>query len=123
MAYDEKLAGRVRKLLAPRKRLTEKKMFGGLAFLLGGRMCCGILKDDLVVRTGPDRYAAALSRPHARPMDFTGRALRGFVYVRPRGVKSGAALSKWLREAAEYAATLPQGYAAHKQKRSTRTRR
>ena len=107
MAYDEKLAGRVRTLLAKRKGLTEKKMFGGLAFLLGGRMCCGVLKDDLMVRIGPERYAAALARPHVRPMDFTGKPLSGFVYVSPRGIKTGAALAKWLRAASEYAASLP----------------
>ena len=117
MAYDENLAGRVRKLLAPRKGLTEKKMFGGLAFLLSGRMCCGVLKDDLVVRVGPDRYAAALSRPHARPMDLTGRPIAGFLYVGPRGVKTGASLSKWLREAAEFTSTLPRNKSVSKRKR------
>lgn len=107
MAYDENLAERIRRAVARRKRVTEKRMFGGLAFLLGGRMFCGVLDDDLVVRVGPARHAAALSRPHARPMDFTGRAITGFVYVGPRGVKSGAALAKWLNEAAEYAMSLP----------------
>lgn len=109
MAYDEKLAGRVRKVLAKREAVTEKKMFGGLAFLLRGRMCCGVLNDELVVRTGPDRHAAALSRPHTRPMDFTGRPLTGFVYVDARGVKTDAALAKWVREAAKYALSLPEG--------------
>lgn len=87
MAYDEKLAERVRKVLATREGVAEKKMLGGLAFLLGGRMCCGVLNDDLVVRVGPKRHAAALDRPHARSTDFTGRPLTGFVYVGPRGVR------------------------------------
>ena len=66
MTYDEKLADRVRRVIARRERITEKKMFGGLAFLLGGRMCCGVLNDDLVVRVGPARYKEALAQPHAR---------------------------------------------------------
>jgi TfoX/Sxy family transcriptional regulator of competence genes len=120
VAYDEKLAERVRKAMATRKRVTEKKMFGGLAFLLGGRMCCGILNDDLMVRVGPERYAAALARPHVRPMDFTGKPLSGFVYVGSPGVKTGAALVKWLRDAAEYAASLPAGKAAPRKRTSGR---
>lgn len=109
MAYDENLAERVRKAVANRKRVTEKRMFGGLAFLLDGRMFCGVLGNDLVVRVGPARHAAALSRPHARPMDFTGRPMTGFIYVDPRGVKTAAALAKWVREAADYVLTLPPG--------------
>ncbi len=120
MAYDEKLAERVRKVLATRKGVTEKKMFGGLAFLLGGRMCCGVLNDDLVVRTGPERHAAAFARPHTRPMDFTGRPLTGFIYVGPRGVKADVALAKWVQEATEYASTLPQGRVGAKRKGGTR---
>lgn len=120
MAYDEKLAGRVRKSLATRKKITEKRMFGGLAFLLGGRMCCGVLNEDLVVRVGPERYATALSRAHTRPMDFTGRPLTGFVYVGWRGVKTDAALAKWVREAAEFALTLPEGKAGPKRRKSER---
>ena len=123
MAYDEKLADRVRGALAGRRRITEKKMFGGIAFLLGGHMCCGVLKEDLVVRVGPERYAAAISRPHARPMDFTGRPISGFVFVGPRGVKTRAALSVWLRQAAEYASTLPWGKSGSKRKRGKQARR
>ena len=123
MAYDEKLAERVRKAVATRKGMTEKRMFGGLAFLLGGRMCCGILNDDLMVRVGPERYAAALARPHVRPMDFTGRPLSGFIYVGSPGVKAGAALAKWLREAAEYASSLPAGKVAPKKRKKGRRAR
>ena len=86
MPYDEKLAGRVRDALAGRRGVTEKKMFGGLSFLLNGNMCCGVARENLVVRVGPDQYEKALSKPSARPMDFTGRALQGFVYVSPTGV-------------------------------------
>ncbi|MGB5082317.1 MAG: TfoX/Sxy family protein [Burkholderiales bacterium] len=116
MAYDEKLAKRVRSALAGRMGITEKKMFGGLAFLLGGRMCCGVQDDKLMVRVGPERYAEALFRPHVRPMDFTGKPLSGFVYVESSGVKTGTALAKWLREAAEYAVALPAGKGAPKKR-------
>ena len=73
-----------------------------------GACIAGFLNDNLVARVGPERYAAALSRPHVRPMDFIGRPLSGFVYVDPRGVKIDGTLTKWLREATEYALSLPQ---------------
>ena len=106
MAYDEKLAARVRKALAKRTDLSEKKMFGGIAFMLRGKMCCGVLKRDLVVRIGADRYAEALARPHARPMNFTGRALKGFIYVGPRGYKTPKVLQRWVDQAVEFVMTL-----------------
>ena len=81
MMYSEVLAARVRTSLAGQNGLEEKRMFGGLTFMVNGNMCCGVLNDYLVVRVGPDRFADALSRPHARPMDFTGRPLKGMVYV------------------------------------------
>ncbi len=107
MAYDEKLADRVRKLLAKRKGFAEKKMFGGLCFLLKGKMLCGVLKEDLVVRVGPKRYEAALSRPHVRPMDFTGRPIKGFVFVGPLGCRTDNGLKKWVTQVAEYILSLP----------------
>src|SRR3990170_5189072 len=107
MAYDEKLAERVRRALTPREGLSEKKMFGGIALMLRGNMCCGIVRDQLMVRVGPERYDDALARPHARPMDFTGRAMKGMVYIGPEGLKSDADLAAWLRRGVEFAATLP----------------
>ena len=107
MAYDEKLVTRVRKVLARRKGLTEKKMFGGLAFMVHGNMCCGVLKDDLVFRVGPERYEKALSQPYTRPMNFTGRPLKGFVFVGPNGYKTDKAFAKWVTQAAEFVMTLP----------------
>ncbi|MDE3097763.1 MAG: TfoX/Sxy family protein [Chloroflexota bacterium] len=71
-------------------------MFGGLAFLVDGKMCVGVLKNELVVRVGAERYMDALKRPHARPMDFTGRPSRGMVYVSAAGVTRGAALKRWV---------------------------
>ncbi len=108
MAYDEKLANRIRKVLARRKGLTEKKMFGGVAFMLHGKMCCGVLKDNLVVRVGPERYQRALSQPNTRPMDFTGRPLKGFVFVDPGGYRTDKALAKWVKQAENFARTLPR---------------
>ncbi|MBI2989080.1 MAG: TfoX/Sxy family protein [Deltaproteobacteria bacterium] len=108
MAYDEKLADRIRKVLARRKGLTEKKMFGGVAFLLDGKMCCGVLNDNLVVRVGSERYEKTLAAPHARPMDFTGRPLKGFVFVGPGGCRTDKALAKWVKQAVDFAMTLPR---------------
>jgi TfoX/Sxy family transcriptional regulator of competence genes len=107
VAYDDKLAGRVRKLLVSRRSITEKKMFGGLAFLSDGRMCCGVLDDELVVRVGPVRYQEALAEPHARPMDFTGKPLAGFVYVAPAGLRSRQALQQWVHRGVEFASAQP----------------
>lgn len=104
MAYDEALARRVRRLLAPLPEFSERRMFGGLCFLLAGRMCCGVVGEDLVVRTGPEGHAAALRRPHARPMDFTGRPLRGFVYVAPAGLRSARGLRQWVDRAVAFVA-------------------
>jgi hypothetical protein len=96
MAYDERLANRIRRALSDRRGFTERKMFGGLAFLCQGRMCCGIVGNDLMVRLPIDEFDAALQRRHVRPMDFTGRPLKGFVYVSPSGVATAAALRAWL---------------------------
>jgi hypothetical protein len=82
-------------------------MFGGIAFMLHGNMCCGVVKDTLMVRVGPEQYAKALAEPHARPMDFTGRPLNGFVYVGPAGYKTEAALRQWLKRATNFVASLP----------------
>ena len=107
MAYDENLADRIRGVLASRKDVTEKKMFGGLSFMLGGNMCCGVIKDDLVLRVGPDGYERALAKPHARPMDFTGRPLKGMVYVDPEGYRTEQALKYWVDQALSFALSLP----------------
>ena len=107
MAYNEILADRIRGVLAHRSDLTEKKMFGGLSFMLGGNMCCGIMKDDLVLRVYPDSYETALARPHARPMDFTGRPLKGMVYVGLEGYKTDEELKGWRDQALSFALSLP----------------
>jgi TfoX/Sxy family transcriptional regulator of competence genes len=100
MAYDEKLAERVREVLRGRAGFEERKMFGGLAFLHGGRMFCGIVKGDLMVRTGPERYEDALQHAHVRPMDFTGRPMTGMIYVAAPGLR-GEALHRWVERGLE----------------------
>jgi TfoX/Sxy family transcriptional regulator of competence genes len=101
------LAERVRRALGKRKGLAEKKMFGGLAFMLDNRMCCGVINNDLVVRVGPDQYESALAQPHARRLDFTGRPLKGFVYVGVRGYSMDRALASWIKQALNFVEKLP----------------
>jgi hypothetical protein len=107
MSYDQALAGRVRKALGSTKGIAEKQMFGGICFLLRGRMCCGIVKDRLVVRVGLDEYDRILARSDVRPMDFTGKPLRGFVYVVPQGVRNSATLAAWVARGVRYVESLP----------------
>jgi TfoX/Sxy family transcriptional regulator of competence genes len=107
MAYDEAVADRVREALGPRPELSERKMFGGLCLMAGGHMFCGILGDELMLRLGPDGAEAALDRPHVRPMDFTGRPMKGMVYVEPAGFRGEKALLGWLDLALGFCATLP----------------
>jgi hypothetical protein len=102
----EKLAARVRALLADHDDVAERPMFGGLTFMLGGAMCCGVNRDELIVRLDPTKEHAAVRRPHARPMGLTGRRMRGFVTVRPDGLK-GRALNRWIGQAVARAETLP----------------
>ena len=104
MPYDERLAARVRRFLADRTDVTERRMFGGLTFMVSGRMCCGVNRDELIVRLDTDREEKALARAHARPIDFTGRPMRGFVTIDPSG-RGGARLHRWLREAVAWAET------------------
>ena len=82
-------------------------MFGGLAFMVNGHMCCGIVGRNFVVRTGPKQYEAALSKPHARPMDFTGRPMRGFVYVGPDGCQLTRDLKAWIQRGLHFVLSLP----------------
>lgn len=107
MAYDLTLAERVRRALARRRSVSEKKMFGGLAFMIGGHMCCGVLGDRLVVRVLLTRYRRLLSTPHVRPMDFTGKPLTGFLYVEAEGCKTHASLVRWVRHSVEFVGSRP----------------
>ena len=107
MAYDEALADRVRGLLAGRTGVREQKMFGGLCFMLNGNMACGILNSELVVRVGKENLDAALSQPHSRPFDMTGRPMRSFVYVSAEGLATDDGLAEWAGRGIAYAASLP----------------
>ena len=107
MAYDERLAERVLDILGAEPSLVQKKMFGGVAFMLQGNMACGVLKSDLMVRVPKDGYEAALARPHAREMEFTGRPMRGFVVVGPDATDDDATLEDWVATGAAYALSLP----------------
>jgi TfoX/Sxy family transcriptional regulator of competence genes len=106
MAYDEELAERVRTVIGLRDGVTEKKMFGGLAFLQDGKLLCGILNAEFMVRVGPERYEAALLRAHVRRMDFTGRTMNGYVLVSPGGTQTEQAIIDWVDQAASFVATL-----------------
>jgi TfoX/Sxy family transcriptional regulator of competence genes len=105
VAYDEQLAARVRHAIGARPDVTERKMFGGLSFLRDGRMCCGIIGQDLIVRVLEAEMAAVMQQRHVRPMDFTGRPLRGFVYVAPTGCSTPAALKAWIGRGLRFAAS------------------
>ncbi|NNE19319.1 MAG: TfoX/Sxy family protein [Myxococcales bacterium] len=107
MPYDEELADRVRGALKRRRGISEKKMFGGLAFFVNGHMACGVIGDELMVRVGPDAYAEALEKPGAREMDFTGRPMQGMVYVRARGLQPAPRLKAWVEQGLSYARSLP----------------
>ena len=107
MAYDEQLAERVRSVLERRRGVTEKKMFGGLSFLVNGHMCCGVHEQDLMVRVGADGYDAALKRKGARPMDFTGRPMKGMVFVDRSGHGRAKSLNAWVEMGLRHARSLP----------------
>jgi TfoX/Sxy family transcriptional regulator of competence genes len=106
MAFDESVAARVRKALGRRKSVTERKMFGGIAFLLKGNMCCGVLGKRLVLRLGKEGSSGALREPHTRLMDFTGTPMKTMVYVDPEGFASDAALRDWVGRAAKFVSGL-----------------
>ena len=107
MAFDEKLAARVRLALAG-ERASEKQMIGGLCFMVRGNMCAGVTKNQLMVRVGTDAYQRSLKLKHAAPMDFTGKPLRGFVFVRPEGVTTQRAVDAWIKRGLHFVAALPE---------------
>ena len=107
MAYEEQVAERLRACYVSVPGVVERKMFGGVAFMVDGHMSCGVLRDELIVRVGRARYAEVLQRPHTREMDITGRPLTGFVVVAPAGFTSDQALTAWVRLSLEYLSSLP----------------
>ena len=107
MAFSEALAERIRHLLARLKHVEEKKMFGGVGFLLNGNMLVGVWKDSLIVRLGPDEGEEALKEPHVREFDITGRAMKGWVLVGPEGVQNDEEFTDWIERATRFVRTLP----------------
>ena len=107
MAYNEELAERIRSSLARNDGYEEKKMFGGIAFMLNGNMVCGVTRDDLMARLGQEATESALARPGARPMDFAGRPMKAMVFVGPEGYASDADLNWWVSSALSFCAELP----------------
>ena len=108
MAYDTGLAERVRYTLQGRHGITERAMFGGLAFLVDGKMFVGISGSRLMARVGPERHEDALAQPHVVPMDFTGRPMRGYVYIEPAGLESDRDLEAWVGWCVAFVAALPE---------------
>ena len=107
MAYDEGLAERIRGTLDERADVSERRMFGGIAFLVRGHMSVGIVEDKLMVRVGPDTYDRVLRLPHARKMDFTGRPMKGFIYVVSEGYELDEDLQRWVDLGVGFATSLP----------------
>lgn len=107
MAFDEGLAQRVREALGGRVAITERRMFGGLAFLVHGKMFVGISGSKLMARVGPARYRDALAQPHVREMDFTGKPMNGYVYVEPLGLERDEDLAAWVLWCVNYVESLP----------------
>lgn len=116
MAYDEGLAERIRDVVIDLHSVEEKKMFGGIAFMLRDYMFCGVINDILMARVGPDNYASALTKPDVSEMDFTGRSMKGYVYVAPEGIESDTELTYWVKLCAEFVTTLPPKKPKQKEK-------
>jgi TfoX/Sxy family transcriptional regulator of competence genes len=107
MAFSEALAARIRDVLARKKGVKEKKMFGGVGFLLHGNMLVGVWKNSLIVRLGPDNYDDALLESHVREFDITGKSMKGWVLVEPEGVEDDDPLKDWIERALKFVKALP----------------
>ncbi|HBY93967.1 MAG: TfoX/Sxy family protein [Ardenticatenaceae bacterium] len=107
MPYDEHLARRVRVQLEQLSGLVEKKMFGGIAFMINGNMACGVNGEDLIVRVGPDQYQEAMTQPFVRVFDMTGRPMKGWIVIGPEGYESEDRLRGWIQQGVAFAQSLP----------------
>jgi hypothetical protein len=107
MPFEELLASRIRQHVDGDTLMSERKMFGGLCFMTGGNMCFGVVGDDLMVRVGPDHWGESLEMPFVREMDFTGRSMKGMVYVSSEGLGEDRTLHHWLEAGLDYASSLP----------------
>jgi TfoX/Sxy family transcriptional regulator of competence genes len=108
MAFDETLAGRIRDVLASKRGIDEKKMFGGIGFLLNGNMLVGVWKDSLIARIDPSEYDDALGQPHVREFNITGRAMKGWVLIDADGIEDDDPLADWIERAIKFVKTLPK---------------
>ena len=108
MAYDQTIAKRVRTVLRDHRKVTEREMFGGVAFMLNGNMCCGVVQNKLMLRLGQEGASGALRDPHTHPMDFTGKAMKSMVYVEAPGFRTETLLRKWVARAVEFVRQLPR---------------
>src|SRR5436190_23826533 len=107
MAFSEALAERIRHALARRKNVEEKKMFGGIGFLLNGNMLVGVWKNSLCLRLGPEQAEEALAEPHVKKFDITGRPMKGWALVEPKGIEADDQLSEWIQKAVKFVGKLP----------------
>lgn len=107
MAFDAGLAARVREILANRPDVEEKKMFGGLTFMVAGHMCCGVMRNDLIVRMAPETATRAIKERNTRLFDFTGKPMKGMVSVSDARQLDEAALGNWVEHGTDFVATLP----------------
>lgn len=128
MAFDPSLAERIRKVMNDRTDLVEKPMFGGLCFMIRGHMCCGIIDSTLMVRLAPDDADTLIEEPHVRPMDFTGRPMRGYLFVDAEGLATASSLRTWVTRCVRFVETMPIKAASKQRPRrattgGTRTRR
>lgn len=108
MAYDEFLAERVRRTIGRERGITEKKMFGGLAFMLHGNMACGIVGEKLMLRLGEDGAGSAMREPHVKPMDFTGKPIKTMAFIDPEGIEGEGELAHWIDKALAFTRALPE---------------
>ena len=107
MAYDPGLAERLREIFQAYSDYSERNMFGGVCFMLSGHMTCGIVGETLMARVGPAQYDSALQQPHVRKMDFTGKPMKGMVYVDPEGIDDDDALAEWINRCESFVRSLP----------------
>jgi|SRR5438876_4421048 len=124
MAYDEATAGRVRKLLSVRPDVAERKMMGGLCFMVDGRMCCSVSgRGGLLIRVGPDAHQLVSNEPHVQPMAMGGRTMTGFVRVAPEGYRTEAGLKQWIKRGLDFVASMPTKSPARKAIRGKASKR
>lgn len=122
MAYDEQLAARTRAAVGKGAGISEREMFGGVCFMVHGNMFVGIVKDELMVRVGKDAHDDAIAQPYARTMDFTGRPMRGYVFVAAKGLVKDAAVAAWVERGRAHGQTLPAKSGVATAKKPARSR-